>query len=461
MGHWIIRAIATLIIWTIVTTASHSSDKSSVIAPITAFPKTFSLGPISLANPTVAATLQVLRPALSDNPVLSSNDIPRQDVIYTRTLEIKPGDTLMPKLVKAGIPRNEAYAAISALSTLYNPSHIQPGQPLSITFREPAGDPASVAGNQKIHTFEGLTLEVDFTKQVAVFRRDAGGFAASEIEIELIHEISGAAGTIDSSLYEAAVKAGVPVSILVEMIHAFSWDVDFQRDIRPNDSFEVMYEQFSNTDGKSVNYGKVMFASLSLSGKRKSIYLHTTKDDGIEDYFDAGGQSVRTALLRTPIDGARLSSRFGKRRHPILGYTRMHKGIDFAAPSGTPIYAAGDGTVEVAGTNKGYGRYVRIRHNSEFETAYAHLNGYGKGIKSGARVLQGQVIGYVGMSGLSTGPHLHYEILRKGAQVNPLSVRMPSGRKLKGSELKRFSTLRAHIDSQWKEINPSGGGNPL
>jgi murein DD-endopeptidase MepM/ murein hydrolase activator NlpD len=367
----------------------------------------------------------------------------------------------MPKLVKAGIPRNEAYAAISALSTLYNPSHIQPGQPLSITFREPAGDPASVSGNQKIHTFEGLTLEVDFTKQVAVFRRDAGGFAASEIEIELIHEISGAAGTIDSSLYEAAVKAGVPVSILVEMIHAFSWDVDFQRDIRPNDSFEVMYEQFSNTDGKSVNYGKVMFASLSLSGKRKSIYLHTTKDDGIEDYFDAGGQSVRTALLRTPIDGARLSSRFGKRRHPILGYTRMHKGIDFAAPSGTPIYAAGDGTVEVAGTNKGYGRYVRIRHNSEFETAYAHLNGYGKGIKSGARVLQGQVIGYVGMSGLSTGPHLHYEILRKGAQVNPLSVRMPSGRKLKGSELKRFSTLRAHIDSQWKEINPSGGGNPL
>ena len=173
MGHWIIRAIATLIIWTIVTTASHSSDKSSVIAPITAFPKTFSLGPISLANPTVAATLQVLRPALSDNPVLSSNDIPRQDVIYTRTLEIKPGDTLMPKLVKAGIPRNEAYAAISALSTLYNPSHIQPGQPLSITFREPAGDPASVAGNQKIHTFEGLTLEVDFTKQVAVFRREA------------------------------------------------------------------------------------------------------------------------------------------------------------------------------------------------------------------------------------------------------------------------------------------------
>ena len=452
MRHWIITGIAALVVGTIVTTTGQSSDNIPAIGPVTALSGTFALGPLSLANPTVAATLRVRRPASLDAPVPTSNDIPRQDAIYTRTLEIERGDTLMPKLVKAGIPRNEAHAAISALGALYDPSLIRPGQALTVTFRESVGAPLSVPENQEIRTFEGFALEVDFTKQVAVARLDDGGFAASEIEAELIHEVSGATGTIDSSLYEAAVKAGVPVSILVEMIHAFSWDVDFQRDIQPGDSFEVMYEQFRNTDGRSVNYGKVMFASLTLSGKRTSIYLHTTKDDGIEDYFDAAGQSVRTALLRTPIDGARLSSRFGKRRHPVLGYTRMHKGIDFAAPSGSPIYAAGDGTVEVAGTNKGYGRYVRIRHNSEFATAYAHLKGYGKGIKSGARVRQGQVIGYVGMTGLATGPHLHYEMLRKGAQVNPLSVRMPSGRKLKGAELKRFAALRNAVGRQWPAI---------
>ncbi|MBO6838055.1 MAG: M23 family metallopeptidase, partial [Alphaproteobacteria bacterium] len=177
-------------------------------------------------------------------------------------------------------------------------------------------------------------------------------------------------------------------------------------------------------------------------------------DDGRIDYYDAKGQSVRRALLRTPVEGARISSGFGKRKHPILGYTKMHKGLDFAAPSGTPIYAAGDGVVEAAGWNGGYGRYIRIRHNGTYSTAYAHLSRIDSRIKPGARVDQRQIIGYVGTSGRSTGPHLHYEVHVNGRQTNPLGVKLPTGKTLAGAELARFERVRAEIEQQYAAIEP-------
>jgi len=261
------------------------------------------------------------------------------------------------------------------------------------------------------------------------------------------------AGEIDSSLYLAGRKAGVPDAMLAELIRAFSWDVDFQRDVREGDGFEVMFEQAVDADGRAVHAGPMRFAALTLSGKRHAIYLHTT-GDGDTDYFDERGKSARKALMRTPIDGARLSSGFGSRRHPILGYTKMHRGVDFAAPQGTPIYAAGNGTVVAAGPNGAYGNYIQIRHNGEYSTAYAHLRAFARGVGKGKRVAQGQIIGYVGTTGRSTGPHLHYEILVRGARTNPMKVRMPSGRALAGDELKKFEETRDAVRARYAELTP-------
>jgi murein DD-endopeptidase MepM/ murein hydrolase activator NlpD len=234
--------------------------------------------------------------------------------------------------------------------------------------------------------------------------------------------------------------------VLSDLIRIFSFDVDFQRDIQPGDGFEVLYDAKLEADGSLAKAGDVRFAAMTLSGKRFELYAFTPKS-GISDFFDTKGQSVRKTLMRTPIDGARLSSRFGMRKHPILGYTRMHRGTDFAAPTGTPIYAAGDGTVTVAGRKGAYGNYVRIRHNSTYDTAYAHMKGFAKGIRSGTRVRQGQIIGYVGTTGRSTGPHLHYEVLVNGKQINPSKIKLASGEQLKGDDLANFQDHRAEIDT--------------
>ena len=233
------------------------------------------------------------------------------------------------------------------------------------------------------------------------------------------------------------MDAGLPISILMEMVQIFSFDVDFQREIQKGDKFEVLYENQLNDDGETVALGPVLFASLSLSGKILGLYRHEP-GNGPVDYFNIKGQSARKALMRTPINGASLSSGYGMRRHPILGYNKMHRGLDFSAPRRTPIVAAGDGVIEVAGRNGSYGKYIRIRHNGTYKTAYAHMKGYARGMRAGKRVRQGQTIGYVGTTGRSTGPHLHYEVLRNGTQMNPRKLKLPTGQKLKGTALAQF-----------------------
>jgi murein DD-endopeptidase MepM/ murein hydrolase activator NlpD len=230
------------------------------------------------------------------------------------------------------------------------------------------------------------------------------------------------------------------------MVHIFSFDVDFQREVRPGDGFEIFFERHANAEGRVVREGRIMAAALTLSGQELRYYWHQPKGEAEGEYFDRKGQSARKPLLKTPIDGARLSSRYGRRDHPILGYTRLHQGIDFAAPAGTPIHAAGDGLVQMAGHNGDYGLYVRLRHNGSLTTAYAHLSRIA--VRSGQRLRQGQVVGYVGSSGLSSGPHLHYELHVDNRPVNPLNLRMPTGRRLGGKDMERFLAIASEVDQR-------------
>lgn len=268
-------------------------------------------------------------------------------------------------------------------------------------------------------------------------------------------------GTISRSLYEDAVHAGAPIEILHRVAKLLSFEVDFQRDIQPGTSFRILYEAVELDSepeaGEVVGFGSVLLFSIEGSATAARFYSFPL-DDGEIAFFNRKGHSIERFLLSTPIDGARVSSGFGKRKHPILGYTKMHKGMDFAAPSGTPIYAAGSGTVEIAGRNGSYGNYVRIRHSSDMKTAYAHLKSFAKGIRKGTRVSQGQVIGYVGSTGRSTGPHLHYEVLQGGRQVNPRSVTSTHTRTLRGKSLTRFLSLADELDALFENTL---AGQPL
>jgi len=399
-----------------------------------AAPSTLSLAPISLGNPAAAATLNARHP-----------DLPRREgaraAVIHHTLRAGAGDTLTGMLVKAGIDRDEAHAATAALKGYYDPRRIKPGSEVVVAIAPEDGG----AGPGRLH---GLLLAPSFDVRVSVARNRDGGYQTTRETLELERSLARATATINQSLFVAGTRAGVPAPVLAELIRAYSWDVDFQRDIRKGDSLEVLFERTHDAGGAVVNNGRIQYAALTLSGRRHAIYTYTARD-GATGYYNEKGLSARKALMRTPIDGARLSSGFGKRRHPILGYNKMHRGLDFAAPRGTPIYAAGDGTVQYAGLNGAYGKYVRIRHNSRFSTAYAHLRRIAKSARTGRRVSQGQIIGYVGTTGRSTGPHLHYEILRAGRRVNPLRVRMPSGRKLTGAELALFQTARAEMDQRF------------
>ena len=242
---------------------------------------------------------------------------------------------------------------------------------------------------------------------------------------------------ITNSLYSDGIKNNIPIEILTKLIRLYSFDLDFQRDIRKDTKVSISYDSQNIEDRDQQYFGDINYALIEIEINKLEYFKFKT-DEGFIDYFNKKGENVKKSILKTPIDGARLSSTFGIRKHPILGYNKMHRGVDFAASKGTSVFAGGNGTIEFAGKNGGYGNYIRIRHNNEYKTAYAHLLGFKKGISTGIRVNQGNVIGYVGSSGRSTGPHLHYEIIYQNEQINPLALKLPSGKKLKGKELERF-----------------------
>ena len=246
------------------------------------------------------------------------------------------------------------------------------------------------------------------------------------------------------SLYKSAVKEEIPINTIIEFARIYGFQVDFQRDIRKKDSFQIMYEVFVNDDGKLIETGEILYANLKLSGQSFPLYFFDKK--GSEGHFDKNGKSVQKALMKTPINGARLSSSFGMRKHPIDGFNKMHRGTDFAAPMGTPIMASGNGVIKKAGWCGGGGNCVVIKHNSTYQTVYAHMSKFANGMRSGVRVKQGQIIGYVGSTGKSTGPHLHYEVIMNGKRINSQTLKLPSGKVLKGEERKIFETKKIKLD---------------
>ena len=257
---------------------------------------------------------------------------------------------------------------------------------------------------------------------------------------------------IKKSLYHASVEKKINPNIIFKFAQIYGFEVDFQRDIRKNDSFQIIYEEYKNDENKIVEFGDILYANLILRGKSLELYYFKSEKDNINDHFDANGQSIKRTLMKTPINGARLSSSFGKRKHPILGYTKLHAGTDFAAPTGTPIMASGSGVILKAGWCGGGGNCVKIRHNSTYSTVYAHMSKFARGIKKGIRVNQGQTIGYVGSTGMSTGPHLHYEVIKNGVKINSQTLKMPSGKKLTGKLRENFELSKIKIDVLKSEL---------
>ena len=294
-----------------------------------------------------------------------------------------------------------------------------------------------------------FTYPVNNTTSVEI-RKSQDNFVVKENILQLYKKEVVVKNVIKNNLYSSAVDAGLEPNIIIEFARIFGFEVDFQRDIRQGDWFEVLYERFEDDNNKVRDTGKIIYASMYVN--KQEINLYNFKFDNEEEYYDIKGKSITKSLMKTPINGARLSSSFGMRKHPILGYNKMHKGTDFAAPSGTPIMASGSGRITRARWCGGGGNCVKIKHNSTYETIYAHMKAFAKGIKEGRKVKQGQIIGYVGSTGLSTGPHLHYEVLVNGKKVNSQKLKLPSGKTLKGEERKQFELDRIKIDLRLAEL---------
>ena len=299
------------------------------------------------------------------------------------------------------------------------------------------------------NTIVNLVYPLNNTTSIEI-RKSQNNFVINENILQLYKREVVIKNIIKNNLYSSAVNAGIEPNIIIEFARIFGFEVDFQRDIRKGDWFEILYERFEDDNNKVRDTGKIIYASMFVNGNE--INLYNFKYNNIEDYYNISGKSITKSLMKTPINGARLSSSFGMRKHPILGYNKMHRGTDFAAPSGTPIMASGSGTVTRARWCGGGGNCVKIKHNSTYETIYAHMKAFAKGIREGRKVKQGQIIGYVGSTGLSTGPHLHYEVIVNGKKVNSQKLKLPSGKILKGEERKQFELDRIKIDLKLSDL---------
>lgn len=373
-------------------------------------------------------------------PLVDPNKVQEQ-------VTVASGDTLLGILSKVGVNSADADGLVAALSPIFGPRDLQPGQTIHLSL---TGAPE--AGAKRL---DAVQINVDSTRDIVASVIAPGEFNAKIIPQKVTYRPTLVSGTITTTLYGAAQSAGLPLSILMEMIRAYSFDVDFQRDVHPADTFQVVYRKAYDSKGRYLADGEMLFAALSLRGETREIYEFTTAQ-GYVDYFNSSGQSVRKMLMRTPVEGAWISSVFGWRKNPIYGYSEFHRGLDFAVPMNTPIMAAGNGTVVVAGYSKDYGNYVQLRHANGYQTLYGHMVAFARGIRVGSAVSQGQVIGYVGTTGMSTGPHLHYEVIYRGERINPATVVSPSGPTLSGEELARFERTREKIDSEYLALKAGG-----
>jgi murein DD-endopeptidase MepM/ murein hydrolase activator NlpD len=349
-------------------------------------------------------------------------------------LKLLPGETLEAAVARVGVAREEAQQAVQALSREMDTTRIRAGMGLQAAVAKPRGE----AGPAQLI---GLSLRTGPATTLTLSRSFDGALRLRRLEEKVSDEITVADGEIHGSLYESAAKLGATSEITAQVVKLFAHKLDFQRDIKAGDDFRLVFDRKVTESGRTVEAGALEYAEL-----RGTRFYRFERSDGQAEYFDEHGKNIRGFLLRTPVDGARLTSRFGLRRHPVLGYARAHQGVDFGAGHGTPILAAGDGKVVKAGRWGGYGNWLQIRHSGGWDTGYAHISRYAKGVRPGATVRQGQVVAYVGSTGMSTGPHLHYEVWHKGRRVNPVGAKVPQGTVLAGAELARFKDQRARID---------------
>lgn len=382
-------------------------------------------------------------PAAGEQTEIQQTEIPLAPIQREVTATARKGDTLLGFLRRGGINASEAFEISGALKEKMPAHALKTGQRMDVLLERSAENPEELA-------FKELKI-IYPEKMVQVARQDNGGLSVDDISKPLTKKMVRSAAVIRGSLIGAAENAGIPDKVVQSLIGAYSYDVDFQREIQEGDQFEVVYESMRDEDGKHVRTGDILYAQLMLSGKPLRIYYYTDSK-GQAAFYNEEGKSIKRALLKTPINGARVSSRFGMRTHPVLGYSKMHRGIDFAAPIGTPIYAAGDGRVTEAGRKGSYGNYIRIRHSGEFSTAYAHLSRYAAGLRKGSRVKQGQIIAYVGNTGRSTGPHLHFELIRGKTQINPSSVKSMSAGALNKREMVRFKKQKQALQQTVAEL---------
>jgi murein DD-endopeptidase MepM/ murein hydrolase activator NlpD len=354
--------------------------------------------------------------------------------------KISGGETFDKILNSYSITVDEILKIKKELNSDYNLNNLKTNLDIKFTIDE--------SNNKKITSF---IFPVSRTERVQLTRNlESNLFEKKLIITNLNKKIIFREGKILQSLYKTATDLKVKPNIIIEFARIYGFQVDFQRDIRKNDNFQIMYEVFEDDNGKVFETGNIIFANLKLSGVNNSLYHFNKK--GSEGHYDKFGKSVKKALMKTPINGARLSSAFGMRKHPIDGYNKMHKGTDFAAPTGTPIMASGDGVITRARWCGGGGNCIKIKHNSTYQTIYAHMKNFGRGIKEGIRIKQGQIIGYVGSTGKSTGPHLHYEVIKNGKKINSQKLKLPSGKILKGEERKIFEVEKIKLDVLKSEL---------
>ncbi len=359
--------------------------------------------------------------------------------------EVKSGDTIQKILKKFDVENKEIYEVIKQYKKYAPASSLFQGSEVEILVKENFP--------KKNNSLLKLSVPISKSLTVEISRDELNKIVSKKIITKLYKKKVLGENVIKNNLYSSAIEAKINPDTIIEFARIFGFEIDFQRDIRKNDYFRIVYDKYFDERGEYIKSGPIHYAYMSVNGRE--IVLYKFGDDKDYSYYDSNGNSVEKALMKTPINGARLSSSFGMRKHPILGFNKMHKGTDFAAPSGTPIMASGSGTITRARWCGGGGNCIKIKHNSTYETIYAHMKNFAKGIKEGRKVKQGQIIGYVGSTGMSTGPHLHYEVLINGKQVNSQKLKLPSGKILKGADRELFEIHRIKTDVLIAEMSNS------
>ena len=363
------------------------------------------------------------------------------EYIYEDLVTIKAGQTFGDLINDYDIPDSEKFRISQLLSEKIDLTQLNIGTEIRITFLKKN----NFIEIKKINILDKKNNQIQILKKDDKYEIDSSSVLAFTKNI--LKEI-----IINESLYKSAINADVPPNIIMQFVNLYGFDVDFQREIRNGNIIKIYYEVFLDNKLNIRKAGNIKFASLALSKNTYELYKYTTNDNNKSEYFDAAGKSAVKALMKTPINGASLSSGYGMRKHPILGYDRLHQGVDFAAPTGTAIMAAGTGFIEKIGMNGGAGNYIKIKHINGYKTAYGHMNKFAAGLKKGSKVTQGQTIGFVGSTGMSTGPHLHYEVIFNNKKINPMKMKLPSGRKLKGKILDDFIKYASDLNKEM-EVN--------